>query len=282
MVWSLQALQPLTDEQFAHWSKLLEARTGIYLREQQRSLLQTQVAMRMRELGLTDYGTYYQTLTQGLSGKVEWSQLLDRLIVKDTRFFRHPASFTFVQNHLRKHLQQAQAPYDLWSLGCATGEEPYSLAIALSEIYHQQGLAPLFGITASDISRAALAHAKTGCYALRKLDTLQPDWLGRYFQPLDDEQVQIVPSLRARVCFNQANLLDISQSPNVPMDIIFCQNVLVYFRKALREKIINALVQRLKPGGALVLGLGEVFDWSHPAMQRAPFDGVQAYLHHSS
>ena len=281
MIWSLQAVPPISDQQFVFWSKLLEERAGIYLSAQQRTFLQTQVAMRMRELGLTDYGHYYAMIMDGVPGLIEWSQLIDRLVVKETSFYRHQPSFDFVAEHLAQRLSVAadQPHYDVWSVGCSSGEEPYSLAMVLSDGCRSAHREPLFSITASDISRAALSVAKAGIYGARRIEPVDLLQRQRYFAPVDDDRFRVVASLRDRICFNQANMLDINEMPAVRVDLIFCQNLLVYFRRWLREKIMNAFVQRLKPGGALVIGLGEVLDWSHPDMQRASDDGVQAYLH---
>ncbi|WP_416458639.1 CheR family methyltransferase [Saccharophagus degradans] len=85
------------------------------------------------------------------------------------------------------------------------------------------------------------------------------------------------PELKDRVCFNHGNVLNITDMPVISMDVIFCQNMLVYFRRWLRHEIMNAFVDRLKPGGILVVGLGEVVDWVHPDMVRVPVEEVQAY-----
>ncbi|MEY4590150.1 MAG: chemotaxis protein methyltransferase [Pseudomonadota bacterium] len=280
MIWSLQAVPDISDQEFALWSKLLEERAGIYLSAQQRTFLQTQVVMRMRELGLADFSSYYQLIVDGVAGMVEWSRLIDRLVVKETSFFRHMPSYDFVASHLSQQLASAsQQHYEVWSVGCSTGEEPYSLAMILAEGFGLAHREPLFGITATDISRAALSLAKNAVYTGRKLDFIAPPLREKYLTAVEDGRFQIIRPLRERICFNQANLLDINEMPAVQVDLIYCQNLLIYFRRWLREKILNAFVQRLKPGGALVIGLGEVLDWSHPSMQRASFDAAQAYIH---
>jgi chemotaxis protein methyltransferase CheR/type IV pilus assembly protein PilK len=100
----------------------------------------------------------------------------------------------------------------------------------------------------------------------------------RYFVGAGDASEQVVESLRQRVCFMQANLLRVEQLPALPMDVIFCQNVLVYFRRWRTRHLLDALVQRLKPGGLLVLGPGEGAHWQHPALERQMHGGVTAWL----
>lgn len=281
MIWSLQSIPELSDAQFALWSKLLEERAGIYLSEQQRTFLQTQVSMRMRELGYDDFGQYHQFVVDGVAGMLEWTRLVDRLVVNETRFFRHPASVEFVGKRLVEHLGKASgnSHFDLWSVGCSSGEEPYSLAMVMNDAYAMAGLEPRYAITGTDISRAALSLARAGIYGERKVQTVEGKYRQRYFEKVADNAYQVDALLRDRICFNQGNVLNISEMPSIKVDAIFCQNLLVYFRRWLREQILNAFVARLKPGGTLVIGLGEVVDWVHPDMKRLPIDAVQAYVH---
>ncbi len=281
MVWSLQSAPRLTDQQFDQWSKLLEERAGIFLGDHQRVFLQTQVAMRMRELGQDDYSSYYRRVLDGVSGMVEWSVLIDRLVVKETSFFRHKPSINAVCNHLQQRInnQALDSSYDVWSVGCASGEEPYSLAMIINDCFEYARMDPYYGVTATDISSAALALARKGTYSPRKLENLESHFRQRYFTPTADGKFQINTRLQDRVCFNKANVLNIKEMPSVKLDVIFCQNVLVYFRRWLRQEIMNTFVERMKPGGLLIVGLGEVVEWNHPRMQRLAVDDVQAYIH---
>lgn len=291
MVWSLQAIPQLSDEQFVLWSKLLEERAGIYLSEQQKTFLQTQVIQRMRELGIEDFSDYYQCVVDGVLGLVEWTRLVDRLVVNETRFFRHRPSISFIGQALVNRMSEALAAsgdqvapdvkdvFDIWSVGCSSGEEPYSLAMVINDAYHMVGREPRFSITATDISRAALTIARAGVYGERKLDEVDKTFRQRYFTKLANGQYQIAAHLRDRICFNHGNVLNINEMPNLKVDVIYCQNLLVYFRRWLREHILNAFAERLQPGGMLVIGTGEVVGWSHPAMRLVKVDAVQAYVH---
>ena len=281
MVWSLQSLPELTDTEFEHWGKLLEERAGIYMGDQQRVFLQTQVAMRMRELEFESYTDYLEYVLDGVSGMLEWTRLIDRLVVKETQFFRHKASLDLVAKLLTDRLIDGSRDdnFELWSVGCSSGEEPYSLAMVMNDAFQWANKEPLYGITATDISRAALSLARTGIYNERKLERLNSTYKQRYFSSIGDNKYQIVPRLRDRICFHQGNVLSIGEMPVIKVDAIYCQNLLIYFKKWLRENIMNAFVERLKPGGILVIGLGEVVDWSHPKMKRVAAEEVQAYVH---
>lgn len=280
MIWSLQSAPDLSDHQFAQWSKLLEERAGICLSDQQRVFLQTQVTMRMRELGQSDYTQYLNRVTDGVSGMMEWAVLIDRLVVKETSFFRHSPSVDYIRGYVLKKInQQAKKneSIEVWSVGCSSGEEPYTLAMVLNDAYEYAKKEAYFGVTATDISRAALTLARTGLYPQRKVEMIEPHYAKRYFTQQEGGRYQVQQELKDRVCFNHGNILNINDMPNIDMDIIFCQNMLVYFRRWLRHEIMNAFAQRLKPGGVLVVGLGEVVDWVHPEMERVSADDVQAY-----
>jgi type IV pilus assembly protein PilK len=175
-VWALQPLADMTATEFRDWQVLLEERTGVVLNERRQAFLQTNLSARMRELGVTDYATYYQQVTDGPRGAVEWSTLLDRLTVQETRFFRHRPSFEVLESYLRERLQQGMTqPWELWSVGCASGEEPYSLAISAAEVLRESEHPDHFGVTGTDISLNALNKARDGQYGARRLEQLDAD-----------------------------------------------------------------------------------------------------------
>ena len=279
MIWSLQSSEELSDKQFDQWSKLLEERAGICLSDQQRVFLQTQVSMRMRELGHSDYNQYFNRVVDGVTGMMEWSVLIDRLVVKETSFFRHRPSVDFVRNCVQDRINNdsLEGSFDVWSVGCSSGEEPYSLSMVINDAFELAKLEPYYGVIATDISRAALTIAKEGVYPQRKVELIEMPIRQRYFSELKNGRYQISSDLKDRICFNQANVLNISELPSIKLDVIFCQNVLIYFRKWLRHEIMDAFVERLKPGGIIVCGLGEVVDWVSSDMTRIAADEVQAY-----
>ena len=279
MAWTLQPTLALEGKEFDRWRDLLEERTGITLTDHQQAFLQAQVTMRMRELGLTDYSEYYQKLHDGIWGKAEWALLVDRLMVKETSFFRHRHSYDCVGRMLQERIVAGKVigSFDVWSVGCSTGEEPYSLAMLLNDCFEGAQLEPYFGIFATDISMPVLSKARAGIYSERKIESLGVNERQRYFKDLDDGRYKIVDKLQDRLCFSQGNVTDMTAMPVEKMDVIFCQNLLIYFRRSRRREILDNLVKRLKPDGLLVIGLGEIVDWKHPQLQRLKDERVQAY-----
>ncbi len=268
-------------QQFHQWQALLEARTGVCVTDQRRVFLQTSLTTRMRELQIEDYQIYYDYVTQGPAGAIEWSALIDRLTVRETTFMRHRPSFDCVQRHLQTLLatRSAAHPLQLWSLGCASGEEAYSLAmITEHSLSRAEGEKPEYAVWATDISLKALEQARLARYAVGRLGGLTDAEKARWMQPAEGGKLEILPVLRDRICFARLNILELAQAPIRDLDIIFCQNLLIYFRRWRRRDLLNLLAKRLVPGGMLIIGLGEIVDWNNPLLKRVPDDRVQAYV----
>lgn len=279
-IWSLRRLPDMDEAQFNQWQTLLEHRTGITLSAERRSFLETNLGIRMREIGCSSYQAYYEQIVSGPDAVREWSTLVDRLTVQETRFFRDPDAFRLVADYVltRPREQLRKRPLEAWSVGCSSGEEPYTLAMVLNECMAQLDLQPLFGITGSDISKPAIEKARTGQFNPRKLMGTDEELKTRYFRPAERNTVEIVNSIRDRVCFTRLNVLDLDTAPMHGMNIIFCQNLLIYFRRWRRREIVRRLAERLAPGGLLVLGQGELTDWQPPGLQRLPSEHVLAWI----
>lgn len=270
--WSIRDMPEMEDEQFRLWQTLLEERIGMSLGQERKLFLETALNVRMRELGLADYVDYYDQLRSGSteSRAMEWSVLVDRLTVQETSFFRHPDSYVLVEELLQRFMQDHadDEVFNAWSVGCSTGEEAYSLAMLIEEQFQQAKWSGYYGITATDISLPTLAKARRGCYGKRKVERLDPSLRERYFSVSEGEACRVVERLRQRVCFARLNVLDLGQSPITGMHLIFCQNMLIYFRRWRKREIVGKLVERLLPGGVLIIGPGELTDWCHPEVER--------------
>lgn len=278
--WRYTAPAMMDDAQFQLWVTLLEQRTGIALPEARKTFLVTKLAIRMRELGITEYQEYFDRIVASTSGQVEWQTLVDRLTVHETRFFRDTQALHYIRDSFLPQLIKTHAsPYSInvWSVGCATGEEPYSLAMVLESFFAQLCSGFYYGITASDVSRAALQTARKGLYHKHRVKNV-PDLLARqYLQTVDANHVQINSILQQRVCFVPINMLDLDVQKVGQMDIIVCQNVLIYFKLELRQRVMDALAEHLKPGGILIMGPGEVIGWSHPQLSVVNSQALTAY-----
>ncbi len=268
----------MEEEQFLRWQNLLEERTGMCLAPQRKSFLQTSLGIRMRELGCDDYEEYYQRVTVGTGGAIEWAVLSDRLTVQETRFFRDPDAMLFVRNHLLEMAKTAplDRSFDIWSMGCSSGEEVYSLAMLADECLSELGFK--YSVTGTDLSTVVLRKARQGKYPIRKLETLPVSYRQRYCIATQNNEYQIISELRDRTCFSQVNALNLDAFPVTGLSIIYCQNLLIYFRRWRRREILNALADRLVEGGVLVTGLGEMVDWQHPNLVQIDSNKLSIYV----
>jgi len=280
------ALKPFPEmgkHQFEQWVALLENRTGMRLPSNRRSFLVTNLSIRMRQLGFGDYQEYYDHLHSGRGGHVEWDKLVHYLTVHETRFLRHEDSLALIRDcYLPKSpLKPKERPttVHVWSVGCSTGEEPYSIAMAVDDQMRKIGREFYLGVIASDISRSAIAVGRAGVYSKNQVKSIGPEWLSKYFVKLPDGRYQVVQELRQRVCFNHVNVVDMDESSIGAMDVIMCQNLLIYYDRERRVEIVNKFVDHLTPGGILILGVGELINWSHPDMTRLNYANTLAFRH---
>lgn len=276
--WSFQPSMEMLPSEFIAWQHLLESRVGIVIDIARRPFFQTHLTSRMRALGINDYADYYRYVTRGVTGAREWADLLNHLTTQFTQFFRHLPSFETLEAYLSQRIQlDSEATLSLWSVGCSSGEEAYSMAITASETFRKAGLSERYGVFATDISSHALNNARLGIYASEKVKHLDSSLLDRYFSNHADGTFSIASALKARLCCARLNVLELGRTPISGMDVIFCQNLLIYFRRWLRKDILNQLVSKLNPGGLLVIGVGEVTGWSHPDLIPVADERVLAF-----
>jgi chemotaxis protein methyltransferase CheR/type IV pilus assembly protein PilK len=268
----------MDDVQFSRWQSLLEERTGMCLPSQRRSFLQTSLGLRMQEVGCDSYQEYYDRVLSGPAGAIEWNTLVDRLTVQETRFFRDPDAFAFVEQHMRQLLRSLpeSSTLEAWSVGCSSGEEAYSLAMVAEQILGEAGRR--YAITGTDISTIVLRKARAGRYLARSLQWLPDFCRDSGMLSLENGHIQISDMLRKRCCFSQVNILNLDACPLEEQHVIYCQNVLIYFRRWRRREILNVLAQRLAPGGVLIIGLGEMVDWQHPLLEPVRSSRVSAFV----
>jgi chemotaxis protein methyltransferase CheR/type IV pilus assembly protein PilK len=250
------------------------------LPDERRSFLTTSLGIRMREIGFTDYHAYHEYVLSGREGTVEWAILVDRLTVHETRFFRHMASVHLLRDLvLPQWMSQDEPPKTIqcWSVGCSTGEEPYTLAMVLDHFQETDYCKYYFGITASDISLASLSTGRKGVYHSRKLRDVDAVLRSKYFNRVSDTHFEVSEELRKRICFAQLNVLEMDRVPVGKVHLIFCQNMLIYFDRERRVEILNSLVEHLLPGGVLILGAGEILGWQPPILEKIEFNDTLAF-----
>lgn len=264
----------LSERVFTRFSTYIERELGIKMPISKRIMLQSRLQKRLRILGIAGFEEYYDHVF-GRPNQ-ELVHFIDAVTTNKTGFFREPRHFDYLRESalpilLSETGEQGQT-IRAWSAGCSTGEEPYSLAMILSE-YMLTHPGFQYSIVATDISSRALEAAAEGVYSETHVEPVPTALRHKYLLRSKDARtklVRIVPALRARICFSRLNLM--SQFPfKNDMGIIFCRNVLIYFSHQDQERLILRFWRQLKPGGYLFIGHSETLaGFPVPLTQVAP------------
>lgn len=245
----------LTEHELSEIRMLIEDRTGIRFDESRERFFSTRVREHVHAKSF-DHGS--ELVRAIRKSNVEYEALLERLLTQETSFFRYPAVFEAFEKRVLPELHAKKFWKDprtlrVWSAGCSTGEEPYSIAITILDTL---SLADAWNveILATDVGRQALKHAERGLYSGRSISGVTPVQLNAHFTAGKDGY-QVKPRVRKLVSFAQMNLA----SPVYlgRMDLIFCMNVLIYFSEARRAALVQRFYEALQPGGYLFLGHSE-------------------------
>jgi chemotaxis protein methyltransferase CheR len=248
----------MSPEEFRLIRDLVYDQCGIFIRDDMKFLLERRLWPRVESLGLSGYAAYHQHLRYDLRRKEELESAIEALTTHETYFFREPHQLGAFSRELLPALHrqnQSTRRLRLWSAGCSSGEEAYTIAILLEE----SGLFDRWQveILGTDISRRVLAQARRGEYGQASLRSTPPTALARHFVP-NGERFRIKDRIRANVTFSQLNLADREMTQMLPtMDAIFCRNVLIYFDTQAKKRVLKHFYDRLRPGGYLLLGHSE-------------------------
>lgn len=257
----------LTETEFALFQNLIYKVAGISLSESKKHLVQSRLQKRLRHYDLTSYKAYYDLVATQGENCPELIELVNCITTNKTSFFREPHHFEFVVRSILPEVQRQAARLGeskrlrIWHAGCSTGEEPYTLAIAMAEAFgarHDWDARQL----ASDIDTQVLAHAERGVYEQERVETIPAPLLRKYFlrgQRNKADYVKVKPELQRQITFRRINLLE-EKWPiraGTLFDIIFCRNVVIYFDKPTRQHLFARYASMLKPGGYLFIGHSE-------------------------
>lgn len=241
----------LTPQELQKFSDLAYKETGIRISSQKLELMQNRLGRRMRELSLDSYRAYYEYIMSHWDQELH--QFIETITTNETYFFRCPRHFFLLSKNIFPALPDGNL--DVWSAACSTGEEPYSLAIAILERLPRAHSRKI-RIFASDIDRKVLRKASEGIYGDYALRFVKPEHLKKYFNPLGNGQYQVIQELRQMVLFGQHNLQ--LPFPKGKVDLVFCRNVLIYFDETSKTQVFKNLLNALKINGHLFLGESEI------------------------
>ena len=251
-------LRPITDGEFGLFQALIHREAGIYLSPVKKALLVGRLSRRLRELGLTSFGTYYSKVLE--SNSEEKVRMIDCICTNETRFFREPQHFEFLEQQVFPEWGAAVPQrIRVWSAGCSTGEEPYSLAMTL--LHH---FPPEKGwrieIFATDLSTRVLEKAQAALWPLEKAKEIPSGYLRQFMLKgtrTQEGMMKAGPEIRSLIRFQRLNLND-SAYPAIGMfDLIFCRNVLMYFDTKTKNRVVGQMLKHLAPEGCLFSGHAE-------------------------
>lgn len=252
----------ITDEEFLQLRDFIYQVCGIFIAENRKYLVENRLSNRIKELNLKSYSEYYNFLRFDNSRKEELNRLFEVVTTNETSFFRNPPQLKVFQDYVLKEVidecrKTGRKRLRIWSAGCSTGEEPYTLAIILYEVLKSEIRSWDIKITANDLSEAVLAAARRGIYNEYALRTTPPEIIATYFTK-DGNVYKIKPELKQLVSFGQINLSDKDQLRRVEKSqIVFCRNVIIYFDDDMKRKVISAFYDNLEPNGMLLIGHSE-------------------------
>lgn len=251
----------MLDRDYDFIRDLVYHHSRINLGPDKKELVSARLGKRLRETSLTSIGEYCRFL-QDQESQAELAHLIDAISTNHTFFFRESAHFDFLTETALPELQSRRASegwaaLNLWSAACSTGEEPYSLAIALAEALDQSASSWPWRIEATDISHRVLQRARVGVYPRAAMEKMPAELLAAYFQEgfgPQEGNFRVKPSLQEHVTFRQLNLLEGTPPFRDPFHVIFCRNVMIYFDRPTQEQLIRKLERLLVPGGYLLVG----------------------------
>ena len=264
-VFQTWAAKPMTEAEFGRFSEFISGQCGIKMPPSKKIMLEARLQKRLRALGIRTFGEYFEHILSD-QGSGELVHMLDVVTTNKTDFFREPSHFQYLTETVlpgfleeQERLHQRERTFHVWSAGCSTGEEPYTLAMVLSE-FAEQHPSFRFTILATDLSTRVLDRAREAIYDADRTAGVPPAMKHKYLLRSRDRsrnQVRIAPALRAAVQFRRLNLIEDSFTFSEPLDAVFCRNVIIYFDRATQEQLLNRLCGTLRSQGHLFLGHSE-------------------------
>ena len=251
-----------TDKDFNHLRDLVGRHTGISLADNKKELVYGRVSRRLRALRMNSFAAYRALLEEGNADELE--EFTNLITTNLTAFFREPHHFDFLKQNILPELlkkRRDSAKIRIWSAGCSTGEEPYSIAIALKEAIPNIGSWDI-KILATDLDSNVLAHAKAGVYAEDRLSGISDDRLKKWFykgKGRHQGNVKVHEEIQKLITFEKLNLMG-TWPMKSKFDVIFCRNVVIYFDRPTQTKLFGRFSTALANDGRMIVGHSETLN----------------------
>jgi chemotaxis protein methyltransferase CheR len=265
-------------EAFRQFREMIHRATGIWLRDGKQVMLSSRLARRLRHHAMSSFSEYYRYVCQVQDGGRELAELINCVTTNKTSFFREEHHFAFLAERLlpeRRRAAQTGAPRTIriWSAACSTGEEAYSIVIALREALGPECAQWKLEVIASDIDTTVLARARAGVYDTAALEPVSPGLHSRYFLRGvggSSGQVRVKPEVMQPVSFQRLNLMDPVWPIEGRFDAIFFRNALIYFKQETQERFLRKMVGYLNSKAYLLLGHSEHVPWLYDVVLPLP------------
>ena len=251
----------LSEKDFQAFSFFIYSQYGIKMPPVKRIMLQGRLLKRIRDLNMKSYSEYKEYFFSKEGQQKEIFNFLNVITTNKTDFFREPVHFNFLADEILPSCfeNNPAGVFNVWSAGCSSGEEPYTISIILNE-FKEKNPAFNFSILGTDISHKVMNMAARGVYAADKVELMPLDYKKKYFLKSKDRAnptVRVMPQLQRDITLKYVNLINGPYDIKEKYNVIFCRNVLIYLDRATQERVINNLCHHLKPGGFFFIGHSE-------------------------
>ncbi|MCD6569405.1 MAG: protein-glutamate O-methyltransferase, partial [Deltaproteobacteria bacterium] len=250
----------ITDKEFKVFQGMIHESTGIYLSEKKRGLLVARLSKRLRALNLKTFGQYYKYLQHSPNASDELIRLINRITTNKTDFFREKHHFDFLYNELLPSIidkgeRSGRRRLRIWSAGCSSGEEPYSIAIVTTNAFKNKKGWDV-KILATDLDTDILRKATEGIYPAQTVSPIPQEYISRFFKKINGAY-HVKDEIKGMIVFRRLNLMDPAFPMKGPFDIIFCRNVIIYFDLNTKINLISKFYNLLKEDGYIFVGHSE-------------------------
>lgn len=244
----------LTDKEFLEYVKYMHSNYGIDL-SKKRVLIEGRLSNIVNKKGMNSFSEYLSSIKK--NDKDEVTTLINKLTTNYTYFYREESHFEYISKIILPHMEKENRSkvLNIWSAGCSSGEEPYTIAMVLDDYFKYNASQWKIQILATDISNNVLSKAKEGIYSEESLKRLPQAYKKRYFKSLGDTY-EVIPEIKKYIIFKELNLMDNILEKN-KYDIVFLRNVMIYFNSETKVQIVNKIYEATKLGGYLLIGHAE-------------------------
>lgn len=258
----------LNENEFSSIVDFMRDNYGINL-DKKKVLIECRLTKALEKYGARSFADFLNMMKRDKTGMIA-GEMVNRLTTNYTYFMREPAHFAVLKEQIlpqmfaRKHVSF----YNIWCAGCSTGEESYTLSMLLQDFKDQEEWMPNVRILATDISQEVLDTAKKGVYPIKEMESLPVAWQKKYCRIIADKKFELDEKLKYHIRFRKQNLMDPVPEGD-KFDLIFCRNVMIYFDKSSKEKLLRRFENCLKPGGYLFVGLAELLSREETVLEPA-------------